>query len=209
MKTDRNFSPRHGWWYAACIILLALSPLTESVLAGEMPVRDPREYFFAQSFGDLPEELQTAGEQGKQGMLLFFEADNCPYCKYMLKHVFNQKQVQDYYQQHFVSIAVDIHGDIEIKDLDGITLPSKVFAEQRGIFITPVISFIDLSGAEIFRQPGMIGTPEEFLVLGEYIVSNKYFDTEFSVYKEQRGLSQSGETRITPAEISGTAFKKH
>ncbi len=90
--------------------------------------RDPREFFFAQSFGDLPEELAEAREAGKLGLLLFFEQEGCPYCERMLKTILNQPEVQDWYRERFVSIAVDINGDVELRDVDGITLPSKVFA---------------------------------------------------------------------------------
>ena len=175
--------------------LLLLTSL--SVFATEQEVRDPREFFFTQSFGDLPEELQTARQQGKQGMLLFFEAEGCPYCQAMLKRVFSQKSVQDWYRERFLSIAIDIHGDVEIKDFDGITLPSKVFSEQRKVSMTPVLSFIDLNGIEIYRHLGMVKTPEEFLVMGEYIAGKHYFDTEYKVFAKQRGLLNARDTLVT------------
>ncbi len=161
--------------------------------------RNPRDYFFTQTFGDLPEEMQLARDEGKQGMLLFFEADYCKYCQYMLKKVFNQPSVQDWYAERFVSIAVDIHGDVELKDFDGITLPSKIFADQRRIFMTPVMSFIDLTGVEIYRHLGMIKTPQEFLLLGKYIEDKHYFDTEYEVFLSSQGFEISTETLITPA----------
>jgi len=166
-------------------------------MATDKESRDPREFFFTQSFGDLPEELQTAEEEGKQGMLLFFEAEACPYCSAMLKQVFAQKNVQDWYRERFLSIAVDIHGDVEIKDFDGITLPSKVFSKHRKVFMTPVMSFIDLKGIEIYRHSGMVKTPEEFLLIGEYIAGNHYFDTEYKVFAKERGLVKAGDTLVT------------
>ncbi len=181
------------------VFLLALFVLaTGVVLAGEADTRDAREYFFEQTFGDLPEEMQAAREQGKIGMLLFFEAEDCPYCQYMLRKIFNQKHVQDWYRERFVSIAVDIHGDVELKDFDGITLPSKVFSDHRRIFLTPVVSFLDLNGVEIYRHLGMTKTPEDFLLLGEYIEGKHYFDTEFKVFAKARGL-QGDDVLITPA----------
>jgi thioredoxin-related protein len=181
------------------VFLLALSVLAIGVvLAGEADTRDAREYFFEQTFGDLPEEMQAAREQGKIGMLLFFEAEDCPYCQYMLRKIFNQKHVQDWYGERFVNIAVDIHGDVELKDFDGITLPSKVFSDHRRIFLTPVVSFLDLNGVEIYRHLGMTKTPEDFLLLGEYIEGKHYFDTEFKVFAKARGL-QADDVLITPA----------
>ena len=190
-----DISYRLPRWRVIILMLLLLTGL--SAFATEQDVRDPREFFFTQSFGDLPEELQSAREKGKQGMLLFFEAEGCPYCLGMLKRVFSRKEVQDWYQERFLSIAIDIHGDVEIKDFDGITLPSKVFSEQRKVYMTPVISFIDLNGIEIYRHLGMVKTPEEFLVMGEYIADGHYFDTEYKVFAKERGLLDAGDTLVT------------
>lgn len=203
MKKSASKRIKHylSQWPGLLSALLLL--VTANVLAEEQTVRDPREYFFTQSFGDMPEELATAKKQGKQGVLLFFEAEGCSYCVAMLKRVFNQKKVQDWYQQHFLSIAIDIHGDVDIKDFDNVTLPSKVFSEQRKVFMTPVVSFIDLEGIEVYRHLGMVTTPEEFLVMGEYIVDKHYFDTEFKVFANKRGMQQSQDVLITPGAESG------
>jgi hypothetical protein len=162
------------------IVILATLLVAGALCAAEADKRDPREYFFTQTFGDLPEEMQLAREDGKRGMLLFFE-------------------LQDWYRERFVNIAVDIHGDVELKDFDGITLPSKIFAEHRRIYITPVISFLDLDGLEIYRHLGMVKTPEEFMLLGEYIEGKHYFDTEYEVFATQRGHDKREKILMTPA----------
>jgi len=183
----------------ARLVALASLLLAATLHAGEADSRDPREYFFTQTFGDLPEEMQLATEEGKLGMLLFFEAEACPYCQAMLKHVLSDRRVQDWYRERFVNIAVDIHGDVEIRDFDGITLPSKIFAEHRRIYLTPVVSFIDPNGAEIYRHLGMVRTPEEFLTMGEYIEGKHYLDTEYEVFAAQRGLDEDDTALVTPA----------
>ncbi len=189
-------------WFVSVACLVAVvwwAPV--AVLAENSEPRDPREYFFTPTFGDLPEEMAEAVEGGKQGMLLFFEAEGCPYCLYMLRNVFNQQTVQDWYRKRFVSIAVDIHGDVELKDFDGITLPSKVFSDQRRVFLTPAVSFINPRGEEIYRHTGTIRTPEEFLLLGEYIEEGHYDDIEFRTFAEQRGwVPEAG--RSTPAAVT-------
>lgn len=179
------------------VIMTALT--TGVVLAGTADTRNSREYFFTLTFGDLPEELETAGDAGKLGMLLFFEAEDCPYCQHMLKKVFNQTDVQDWYQERFVSIAIDIHGDVEMQDFAGVTLPSKVFSDQQGVFLTPVISFVDLDGEEMYRHLGMIATPQEFLILGAYIDGGHYRNTQYDDYAKARGVMKSDGTLITPA----------
>jgi thioredoxin-related protein len=180
-------------------VVLAIVLALGAVHSVAEETRDPYAHFFITTFGDLPEEMETARAEGKLGMLLFFEAEACTFCEHMRRKVLNQAHVQDWYGQRFVNIAVDIHGDVELKDFDGITLPSKVFAEHRKVFMTPVISFIDLSGAEIYRHLGMVKTPEEFLLLGEYIDGRHYFDLEFRVFAERRGMEKEEGAYVTPA----------
>jgi thioredoxin-related protein len=181
------------------IFVLAVLLIPATLCAAETDRRDPREYFFIQTFGDLPEEAQLGREGGKLGMLLFFESENCSYCRSMLNKVLSDVRVQDWYRERFVNIAVDIHGDVELRDFDGITLPSKVFSEHRRIYLTPVISFLDLDGREIYRHLGMVKTPEEFLVLGEYIEGKHYFDTEYEVFAAQHGQEKREKILVTPA----------
>jgi thioredoxin-related protein len=181
-------------------LLLYAALLVAGIAYGaETEKRDPREYFFTQTFGDLPEEMQLASEDGKLGMLLFFESENCSYCRAMLNKVLSDSRLQDWYRERFVNIAVDIHGDVELKDFDGITLPSKVFAEHRRIYLTPVVSFLNLDGLEIYRHLGMVNTPEEFMILGEYIEGKHYFDTEYEVFAERHGQEKSEKLFATPA----------
>jgi thioredoxin-related protein len=183
------------------LVPLFLILLGSDILAQEEPEpRDPREYFFTQTFGDFPEELAEAQKAGKIGLMLFFEQDGCAYCRAMMNKVLNQRQVQDWYRKRFVSIAVDIRGDVELTDFDGVTLPSKAFALQRRAVMTPVITFIDLNGSEIFRKWGMIATPEEFLLMGAYIEEKQYLDISFDDYARQQGLELSPKVFLTPVD---------
>ena len=178
-------------------LAIFLSSLASLATASE--TRDPDEYFFTQTFGDLREEMETARADGKQGMLLFFKADACPYCQHMLQEVFADRDVQEWFGKRFVSIAVDIHGDVELIDFDGIALPSKVFSDHRKVFLTPVVSFIDLGGNEVYRHLGMIKTPEQMLLVGRYIDEKHYYDTEFQKFAQQQGMQNEG-MLSTPGE---------
>jgi thioredoxin-related protein len=181
------------------IAVLGVALLAAVSLAYEPEPRDPREHFFTQTFGDLPEEMQLAKGEGKLGMLLFFEAEACSYCQSMLRNVLSDRQVQDWFRERFVNIAIDIHGDVEITDFDGITLPSKVFSDHRRIYLTPVVAFLDFTGAEVYRHLGMVRTPAEFLIIGEYVAGKHYLDTEYEIYARRRGLSDRDERLATHA----------
>ena len=185
---------------AGLVVLLLSLPLFEAAAnGGPAESRDPRAHFFTPTFGDLNEEMQVARDEGKLGMLLFFEAEACPYCQRMLGRVLSEPRVQDWYNERFVNIAVDIHGDVELTDFDGITLPSKVFSDHRRIFLTPVVAFIDLDGNEIYRHLGMIKTPEEFLLLGEYIAGQHQYLMEFKTYARKHGMRVKADVNMTPA----------
>jgi thioredoxin-related protein len=107
--------------------------------------------------------------------------------------------VQDWYSQNFISIAVDIRGDVELRDFDGITLPSKVFAAHRKVKYTPVLSFIDPYGVEVFRKSGLVEDPEEFLLMGRYFVEQRYTDTTFADYLGEHGRQAAKTVYRTPA----------
>lgn len=150
--------------------------------------RDPEQYFFDQSFGDFSEELQTARDQGKQGILIMFEMDECPFCHRMKTTVLNRPEVQDYFRKHFLIFSVDIEGDIEITDFQGKPTTMKDFAfKQYRVRATPVFQFFDLQGKPIKRgrYTGATKNAEEFMLLGKYIVEKKYRDTSFTKYKRQ------------------------
>jgi thioredoxin-related protein len=162
--------------------------------------RDPHEFFFSQTFGDLPEELDQARQDGKLGMMLFFEQDGCPYCRRMMQTVFNQREVQDWFAERFVSFEIDIRGDVEIRDFDNVTLPSKVFAAQRRVDSTPVISFIDLRGTEVFRWSRAVTSPDTMLLMGRYVAEGRYTDTSWDEYSKGRQSSPVEASQIPHVE---------
>jgi thioredoxin-related protein len=150
--------------------------------------RDPEQYFFDQTFGDFSEELETAREQGKKGILLMFEMDECPFCHRMKITVLNQPDIQDYFKKHFLIFSVDIEGDIEISDFQGRPTTMKDFSlKQFRVRATPVFQFIDLDGKPVRRgrYTGATKDAAEFMQLGKFIVEDAWKDTSFSRYKRQ------------------------
>ena len=152
--------------------------------AGE--ARDPYKYFFQDTFGDFQEELAAARDEGKQGVLIFFEMDECPFCHRMKQTVLNQPEVQDYYRKHFRLFAVDIEGDIEIVDFAGEHKKQKDWAFQDNqVRATPVIAFYDLDGKRIARYTGATSGVEEFMLLGQFVAEGQYKTTNFTKYKRE------------------------
>jgi thioredoxin-related protein len=162
--------------------LLAFGVLTCS-LAGAAVSRDPGQFFFDQTFGNFQEELDLARQEGKQGVLLFFEQAGCPYCHRMLTTVLNRPDVQDYYKKYFHSFSVDINGDLEITDFQGHPTTQRDFAlKQYMVRATPVFAFFNLDGKLIARYTGATRNAQEFLWLGEYVAGGHYRSESFAQF---------------------------
>jgi len=166
-------------------LLLAVCVVAVGGVEAATP-RDPYEYFFSQSFGDFTEELATAREEGKKGVLLFFEMDECPFCHRMKQTVLNQHEVQEWYREHFVCISVDVEGDLEIVDFSGNPSSQKLFAGKTNrVRATPVFAFFDLEGRSVARYTGATSGVEEFMLLGQYVVDEVYLEKPFTRYKRE------------------------
>lgn len=155
--------------------------------AASLNVKDPYKYFFNETWGDLPEELENAKQNGKKGILVFFEMDECPFCHYMKKNVLNQPNVQDFYRKNFLNFVIDIESDVEMVSLKGQTVKQKDFAKKNRVRATPVIAYYNLDGKMVYRHTGKTSGIDEFMWLGEYI-SNEVYKKKirFSRYKRQK-----------------------
>lgn len=149
--------------------------------------RDPGEYFFHQSFGDLREELQTAKKEGKKGIFIMFDNAECPWCFKMKTTVLNQVAVQDYFRKHFIIIRVDTEGSEMITDFTGKEQRHKDFALiQNRVRATPVFLFFDANGKQLVKYTGATRDISEFLWLGEFVVGDHYKTKRFAIYKRER-----------------------
>ena len=169
----------------SCIYMLMAIGIT-TVNAKEDP-HDPYKHFFNETWGNMPEELAKAKEEGKAGILVFFEMDECPFCHYMKTNVLNQPKVQEYYRQHFINVTIDIEGDIEMVNFKGATTKQKDFAfKENRVRATPVIAFFDLAGNRVHRHIGKTNGVDEFLTMGNYMVDGAYKDMPFIRYKRDK-----------------------
>jgi thioredoxin-related protein len=166
-------------------LFLVITLFSVHALAAEAP-RDPYSYFFNETFGDFSEELANAREQGKQGVMIFFEMEECPFCHWMKLNVLNQPAVQTYYREHFLLFPVDIEGDIEITDFAGKSMSQKDFAfKENRVRATPVIAFFDLNGKPVHRHTGRTSGVEEFMLMGKFVAEGHYKDMRFTRFKRE------------------------
>ena len=98
--------------------------------------RDPGEFFFDQGLGNFNEELEIARDEGKKGVLIMFEMDECPFCHRMKNRVLNQIAVQDYFKDHFLiqSGQHNVAGVHRLRAFDGVADRDSREAKNRRLF---------------------------------------------------------------------------
>lgn len=184
-KMSADFLSVAGFILLLCLLSLCGGRVIADS-ADKIP-RDPMEYFFHQSFNNLEEELEIAREENKSGVFIMFSDKDCPWCLKMKTTIMNRVDVQDYYRQHFRLLTVDIRGDTMMTDFEGKEVYEKDFAfKQHRVRATPVFMFFDTEGKKTMRLTGIVRDANEFLLLGEYVVSGAYEQMNFTKYKRQR-----------------------
>lgn len=166
------------------LIVVALL-LVSGVVRAEGP-RDPYKFFFNETWGDYHEEIAKAKQEGKKGVLFFFEMDECPFCHYMKMNVLNQPKVQKFYRKNFLNFPLDIEGDVDITTPAGKHMTQKKFAFETRVRATPVFVFYDLNGKPIFRYTGKTAGVKEFMWIGEYVAGGYYKKMKYLRFKRQK-----------------------
>lgn len=169
-------------------LLLSAKENTAATAEKKTEIRDAST-FFDESLNDMQEEKETATDEGKKGILLMFEMDECPFCARMKKTVLNRGKVQDYFREHFRILTVDIEGDLELTDFAGNDTTQKEFSlKQFRVRATPVFQFLDLEGKPIKngRLTGATRDANEFMMLGQYIVEGENENMPFVRYKRNQ-----------------------
>lgn len=163
----------------------------------KVEIRDSAQ-FFDETFNDMQDELETAKADGKKGVLMMFEMDECPFCQRMKNTVLNRSDIQDYYKENFRIVTVDIEGDVELTNFQGEATTQKDFSlKEFRVRATPVFQFIGLDGEPVKngRLTGATKDSAEFMLFGKYVADKKNEETPFSKFKRQpTGDATTGDT---------------
>ncbi|AHF01467.1 thioredoxin [Thiomicrospira aerophila AL3] len=164
------------------VAVLLMFALSVSVKANE---------FFDHSFGNFQEELELAREEGKKGVFIFFEMDDCPFCHRMKETILQEPEVIAYFHEHFKVYRFDIEGSNPVTHFDGREFDTeKEMAErQYRVRATPVMIIFDLDGEPIARFTGPTRTKEEFLLFGRFVVEGHYQEMNFNRFRRQADAS--------------------
>jgi thioredoxin-related protein len=126
-------------WFVALAVMFGLAIPAAAVELGDDGLHKTR--WMRDTFKDLSEDLADANAEGKR-LVLFFEQRGCVYCTKMHKDVFTVPKIDDYINDNYFVVQLNLHGDIEVTDFDGEALSEKDMARKWGILFTPTILFL-------------------------------------------------------------------
>ena len=161
----------------AALVLLPTAPVSAEEA-------DPEAFYNVAAFGDFQANLEQALSQGKEGILVYFFQDQCPFCHKMEQEVFTRPIVHEFFHKYFDVYKVNIKGNKQFVDVDGDPVSQMKFAVQNRARATPTLVIFGKGGEELVR---FISNPtvEEFLALGKYVVDGAYKGGEdFFNYKK-------------------------
>ena len=174
-------------------VLFLTIPLTPGLAAEVGDDGLHKQDWFAITFRDIAEDVQTAADQGKR-LVLIFEQRGCIYCREVHENVLADPEVRDFIEKNFMVVQYNLYGDEEVIDTDGETLTEKSAARKWGVLFTPTILFMperlaDTRSADqlaVAKMPGAFrkGT---FLDMFAWVAERGYASDEgFQQYHARR-----------------------
>jgi len=133
----------------AVLALALAAPLGAAELGDDGLHKTP---WMRDTFKDLREDLAEANAEGKR-LVLFFEQRGCIYCTKMHEEVFPRPEIAEMIEEGYFVVQLNLHGDIEVTDFDGESLPEKDMARKWGILFTPTIMFLPQEVSEDATAP--------------------------------------------------------
>jgi thioredoxin-related protein len=151
------------------------------------------------TFKDLSEDLAEANAEGKR-LMIIVEQRGCIYCKKMHEEVFTVPEVNDYIEENFFVVQINMFGDVEVTDFDGTTLAEKDMVKRWGALFTPSIYFFPtdvLEGAMATQaaaaiMPGAFGKWTTLNMLTWVVEEGYNSDEPFQKYHARKFAEQKG-----------------
>lgn len=149
----------------------------DSLLEEELVYPD----WFKIPLGDLNDDLNEALAENKSGLIVYFGQKRCAYCEQFIKTNLGTEDIQNYVQQYFNIIPIDIWGIDSIIDTDGTSYTERELSIHYKTNFTPSLVFYDKEGTPVFRLRGYY-PPYKFRAALKYVVEGFYKKETFRDY---------------------------
>lgn len=137
--------------------------------------------WFKLSDGNLNDDLATAKQDGKKGIITYFGQKRCAYCEQFFKTSLSDSDIKNYLQKHYDLIAFDIWGIDDVVDTDGKEYTERELSIHYKANFTPSLVFYDAEGTPVFRLRGFY-PPYKFRAALQYVAEEFYKKETFSDY---------------------------
>ncbi len=124
--------------FAALVLTVAAPVPGPAQEAGGGLLSEP---WFAVTFKDIREDLETAAAAGKR-LALIVEQHGCIYCRRLHEEVLSDPEVADYIRTNYLVVELNMFGDEEVTDLDGETMTEREAIRRWRVVFTPTIIFL-------------------------------------------------------------------
>ncbi len=148
----------------------------------ETPVDYPE--WFRLSLGDLRDDLNSAINHGKIGIMVYYGQKNCPYCQKFFDTSLAAEDIKHTIRSHYDVIPIDIWGIDTIIDTDGTRYSERELSRHYKTNFTPSLIFYDRSGTAVFRLRGY-HSPYQFRAALDYAIGVFYKSVSFRDYLDR------------------------
>jgi len=151
------------------------------------------------TFKDLREDLGDANSEGKR-LMVMIEQRGCIYCKKMHEEVYPIPEIENYIEDHYFVVQLNMFGDTEVTDFDGTVMSEREAVKKWGMLFTPTILYFpqevadDLTAAQaaVAVVPGAFGRYTTLNML-RWIVEKGYEgDESFQKYHARMLQKEKG-----------------
>ena len=122
---------------------LAMGPAAAEPAPGALHSKE----WFAITFKDMREDLETAREEGKR-LAIIVEQHGCIYCRKLHEEVLSDPEVADYIKEHFMVVQLNMFGAEEVTDLDGESMTEREAIRRWAVSFTPTVLFLPEAAPE-------------------------------------------------------------
>lgn len=150
------------------------------------------------TFKDLTEDLAEANAEGKR-LMIMVEQRGCIYCKKMHEEVFVVPEIENYIEENYFVVQINMFGDVDVTDFDGTILPEKDMVKRWGALFTPSIYFLPqvvnddqtMVQAAVAIMPGAFGRWTTFNMLNWVVEEGYNQDEPFQKYHARKLAEQT------------------
>lgn len=178
------------YWLSLICLGMFYLPVSNLMAAGGV-ISGTKTYtipeWFKDSFLEIQEDIKEAKANNKH-VILFMHLDGCPYCSRMLDENFRQGQRQQFLQQNFDVIDINIRGDREIIWDEQTRYLEKTLARELNVRYTPTIVFLNQKGQRVLQLNGY-RDPVTFQHVLNYVKDKHYMTVKLADYIKQQKQS--------------------